>query len=281
MTAVLALLAVALSPEAPRRIVTLAPSCAEIVSALGLEDRIVGVTDFTDWPERVKPLPRVGSYVSFSIEAVAALHPDLVVATDDGNPPAALRRIERLGIRVETLRLRGYRDIEHAIELLGTAVGRAAQAQRVVAEMDRVARCVAVRTKDVPRPRVLFAYEVSPIVSAGRGTLTDEIVAMAGGISVTHDVATEYPRLNAESVIARAPEVVIVSSMNPALDTTRWRAWMARWPSIPAVATGRVHVIESTNVDRPSQRVVLGLTLLARTIHPVLFAHGECDAAAP
>jgi ABC-type Fe3+-hydroxamate transport system substrate-binding protein len=69
--------------------------------------------------------------------------------------------------------------------------------------------------------------------------------------------------------------------MNPQLDAKRWTEWLRNWPSIPAVQHKRVHIIDSTNVDRPSQRIVLGLTLLARTIHPPLFAHGECRAELP
>jgi cobalamin transport system substrate-binding protein len=266
---------------APRRIVTLAPSCAEVVAALGLGDRIVGVTDFTDWPPRVKSLPSVGSFTNFSVEAVAALEPDLVVATDDGNPSAALQSLRQIGIRVITMSVRTYAEIEPSILSLGEALGRSAEAKRVVAEMERVASCVAARTRNAHRPRVLFAYEMSPIVTAGAKTFNDKLITMAGGISITHDVSDPFPRLAIETVIARAPEVVIVSSVHPALDAKRWREMLGKWPAIPAVKRGRIHAIDSTNVDRPSQRIVLGLVLLARTIHPSLFAHGECRPEFP
>lgn len=269
------LLLVLLSVPAPHGIVTLAPSCAEVVAGLGLGDRIVGVTEYTDWPARVRTLPKVGSFTNFSVEAVAALHPDLVVATDDGNPPAALLRLEQLGIRVITMRLRSYEEIERSVTALGDAVGRRAEAQRIVAEMTRVADCVATRTRDVAHPRVLLAYELSPVVSAGAGTFTDQLITMAGGASITHDVATPFPRLSIESVIARHPQVIVVSSMNPQADEARATAALRKWTTAP------IHVIEATNVDRPSQRIVLGLTLLARTIHPALFAHGECRAELP
>lgn len=262
--------------QAPKRIVTLAPSCAEIVDALGLGDRIVGVTEFTDWPPRVQDVTRVGSFVSFDVEAVAALRPDLVVATDDGNPPAALRQLERLGIPVRTLRLQSYEGIERAVLELGAALGREAEARRAAGEMRRVAACVATRTRDVRHPRVLLAYEMAPVVSAGAGTFTDELIRMAGGDSITSDVRTSYPRVTIEYLVERAPEVIVVSSMNPKLDRTRWTVWLGKWPSIPAVKNGRLEVIDSTNVDRPSPRIVIGLTLLARTIHPALFAADEC-----
>ncbi len=265
----------------PTRIVTLAPSCAEIVAGLGLGDKIAGVTQYTDWPPRVQSLPKVGGFTDFSIEAVAALKPDLVVATDDGNPSDALRRIERLGIRVVTLKLQSYGAIEESIVTLGDAVGRGQQARHLVAEMKRVEACVAARTRNVPHPSVLLAYEMAPIVTAGAGTFTDQLITMAGGASITHDVATPYPRLTIESVVARKPGVIIVSSMNPQLDTKRWMEWLRKWPAIPAVQRNRVHIVDSTNVDRPSQRIVIGLELLARTIHPTLFAHGECRAELP
>ena len=264
----------------PQRIVTLAPSCAEIVAALGLGDAIVGVTEYTDWPARTKALPKVGSYVSLNVEAIVALRPDLVVATDDGNPPATLRRLERSGLRVVTLTLRDFAAIQRAILSLGSATGRVPEARRAVAEMQRVAACVAARTRTAKRPRVLLAYQLAPVISAGRGTFTNELLSMAGADSITRDVAQEYPRMSAESIVARKPEVIIVSSMDPKADAERWNAWLKRWP-VPAARNGRVHLIDPTNVDRPSQRVVHGLTLLARTIHPALFSHGECKAAFP
>lgn len=261
----------------PHRIVTLAPSCAEVVAGLGLEERIVGVTEYTDWPARLRTVTKVGSYNSFSVEAVAALRPDLVVAADDGNPGASLRRLEALGIRVVTMHLRTYDDIARSVAALGHATGRGDEARHIVAEMRRVASCVAERTRGVVHPRVLLAYELSPIVSAGAGTFTDQLIGMAGGTSITHDVRTPFPRLTVETIAARAPEVIVVSSMNPSTDAERVRRTLATWP----VASRRVHVIDSTNVDRPSQRIVLGLVLLARTLHPALFAHDECRAEFP
>lgn len=269
------------APATPKRIVALAPSCAEIAAALGLGDAIVGVTKYTDWPARTKNLPQVGSYVNINVEAVMALKPDLILATDDGNPPATLQRLERLGLRVVTLRLRDFSSIQQSILSLGTMVGRAAEGRRAVAEMRRVATCVSRRTRTTARPRVLFAYQLGPIVSAGRGTFTNELLAMAGADSITKDVAQAYPRMTIESIVARAPEVIVVSSMNPDADAEQSKAWLAKWPPMPAVRNGRVHLIDSTNLDRPSQRVVHGLVLLARTIHPTLFAPGECAAALP
>jgi iron complex transport system substrate-binding protein len=266
---------------APKRIVTLAPSCAEMVAGLGLGGAIVGVTEYTDWPARAKTLPKVGSYVKFNVEAIVALKPDLVVATDDGNPPATLRRLERAGLRVVTLTLRDFAGIQQSMLRLGAIAGRTAEARRAVAEMTRVAGCVAARTRAAKKPRVLFAYQLAPVVSSGKGTFTTELLAMAGANSVTANVAQSYPHLSNESIVAGAPEVIVVSSMSPETDAERWRNWLSRWSSMPAVKNRRVHMIDSTNVDRPSQRIVLGLTLLARTIHPALFARGECKADLP
>jgi iron complex transport system substrate-binding protein len=263
---------------APKRIVTLAPSCAEMVAGLGLGDALVGVTEYTDWPARAKTLPKVGSYVKFNFEAIVALKPDLVVATDDGNPPATLRRLERAGLRVVTLTLRDFVGIQQSMLRLGAITGRTAEARRAVAEMKRVADCVAARTRAANKPRVLFAYQLAPVVSAGKGTFTAELLAMAGAHSVTANVAQSYPRLTNESIVAGAPEVIVVSNMSSETDTKRW---LNRWSGLPAVKNRRVHMIDSTNVDRPSQRIVHGLTLLARTIHPALFARGECKADLP
>jgi iron complex transport system substrate-binding protein len=182
---------------------------------------------------------------------------------------------------VVTLTLRNFAGIQESMRRLGAITGRTAEARRAVAEMRRVADCVGARTRAAKKPRVLFAYQLAPVVSAGKGTFTTELLAMAGADSITADVAQSYPRLSNESVVAEGPEVIVISSMNPAADAEQSRNWLSRWPGIPAVKNRRVHLIDSTNVDRPSQRVVHGLTLLARTIHPALFARGECKAELP
>jgi len=262
---------------APHRIVTLVPSAAEILDGLGIADRIVGVTDYTDFPAGMTALPHVGAFNNLNTEAIVALRPDLLVATTDGNSPATLDRLRRLGFDVLVLDLRYWNTTRAGIAALGAKTGRDAEGKALVAEMDRVAGCIAGATKGARRPRVLYAFDMDPVIAPGQESFTNEMIDMAGGASVTKGNPQPYPRISAEGLIALAPEVVVVSTMNPSKDLDAWKAWLGRWPAIPAVKSGAIRGIDSRTIDRPSQRLVFGLRDLAASLHPALFPSGVCE----
>ncbi|MCM2315329.1 MAG: helical backbone metal receptor [Thermoanaerobaculia bacterium] len=277
MLLTLALLAVPAAAAEPQRIVTLVPSAAEVLDGLGLADRIVGVTDYTDFPAGMEALPKVGAFNNLNIEATVALRPDLAVATSDGNSPAVIARLRRLGIDVVVLDLRYWETTQGSILDLGKHTGREREAKQLVAEMNRVAGCVSAATKGAKRPRVLFAFDMNPVIAPGQDSFTNQLIGMAGGESVTKGNPAPYPRLSAEGLIALAPEVIVVSTMNPAKDLEAWKAWLGRWPAIPAVKQGAIRMIDSRTIDRPSHRLVIGLRELAANLHPALFPKGVCE----
>jgi iron complex transport system substrate-binding protein len=272
----LILVAVVASAKTPQRIVSLAPACTEIVAGLGMASQLVGITQHTNYPPEVLRLPVVGSYVNPNLESIVSLKPDLVVATDDGNPEAVLNRLKELSVPLIVLNLRTYENIQDSIRSLGKMLGREKEAAVQASDMKDVAGCISERTKNAPRFSVLFVYESYPIMTAGRGTFTEQLVAMSGGKLITHDVAISYPTLTIENVIAKNPQIIIETSMDPNVEEKSKIAWWKQWPMIEAVKNRRVHVLESTHLDRPSQRIVLGLSLLASTLHPELFAKDNC-----
>jgi iron complex transport system substrate-binding protein len=222
-------------------------------------------------------LPKVGSFNNLSVEAIVALRPDLVVASSDGNSPAVLDRLRRLGLDVFVLDLRYWKSTRDGIVALGAKTGREANGRALVEEMDRVAACVAAATKGAPRPRVLYAFDMNPVIAPGQESFTNELIGMAGGASVTKGNPQPYPRISAEGLIALAPEVIVVSTMNPGRDLGAWKAWLGKWPSIPAVKSGAIRSIDSRTIDRPSHRLVIGLRDLAASLHPKLFPAGVCE----
>jgi iron complex transport system substrate-binding protein len=118
---------------------------------------------------------------------------------------------------------------------------------------------------------VLFAYELGPLVAPGEGAFSNALIRLAGGDSVTASVKTPYPRISMETAIAMSPDVMIVGGMNPANEKLV-KQELGKWTHLPAVRDGRVYLIDSTNLDRPSQRMMLGLRLLAKLLHPEAFA---------
>jgi iron complex transport system substrate-binding protein len=259
----------------PERIVTLAPSITEIVFALGLGQRVKGVTIYSNFPPEVVTLPKVGSYVQLDIEKIVALRPDVCIGTRDGNPGEAIERLTGLGIPVYIVNPRSLVEVMETLLELGNALGAADAANRLVSDMRR--RLEAVQTRvagEKTRPRVFFQIGVSPIVSVGSGTFLDELIRLAGGTNLSGgDVA--YPRFSVEQVLGLEPDLIVITSMARGEIFEQVKHQWRRWKQMPAVRDDRIFLIDSDLVDRPTPRLIDGLEMLAKMIHPAIFKAGE------
>ena len=255
------------SASGVRRVVSLTPALTEILFALDLGDRVVGVTEYCDTPPEARTRPKVGGYVNPSVEAVLALRPDLVVVSPGPGNRDAVQAMSRAGLKIAVIPAETLDETFHAIEAVGDAAGEPtrgrALVERLRARIDAVGRRVAGR----PRIRVLFSVQVDPIIAAGRGTLPSQLVEAAGGINVVE--AERYPKLGVESVVQLAPEVVLQSRMDVAHGdgSAERTAWM-RWSAIPAIARGRLVVLPDDASLRPGPRVADAVEQLAAILHP-------------
>jgi iron complex transport system substrate-binding protein len=259
-------------PVNPQRVVALAPSITEIVFALGRQQRLVGVTRYSDYPPEAARLPKVGSYVQLDAERILALSPDLCIGIKDGNPIAVVEQMQGLGIPVFAIdpqNLKGVMGSVHAIGALLDATDKAHVLADGMRERIEQVRSRVAQTQS--RPRVFFQIGVSPIVSVGSDTFIDELITLAGGANVAAG-SNPYPRFSREQVIALAPEVLVITSMARQEVFDRIKSEWMQWPALPAVQRRAVHVVSSNLFDRPTPRLVNGLELLARCIHPELFA---------
>ncbi len=258
-------------PEFPRRVVTLAPSLTEMVFALGAGHRVVGVSRYSNYPSAAQELPKVGSYVQPDLEKIVALKPDLCLAVKDGNPRDAVEKLERLGIPVYAVNPRSLDEVMETLSALGDVLGAWAEARSVVDGMRRRIRAVEARVAGVRhRPRVFFQIGVSPIVSVGSETFAHELITRAGGLNAAEG-PEPYPRFSLEQVMGLRPDVIVVSSMEREQVFEQVRRDWLRWPGIPAVASGRIHMVPSDLFDRPGPRLVEGLEMLAAILHRELF----------
>jgi len=258
-------------PHDPRRVVALAPSVTEIVYALGREDRLAGVTRFSNYPPAARQLPKVGSYIHLDVERIIALRPDLCIAVKDGNPIAVVEQLEAFGLPVFAVNPLDLETVMQSVEAIGGLIDAAAVARDVVADMrQRIAR-VETRVAQAPlRPSVFFQIGISPIVSVGSSTFIHTLIEMAGGTNLAAG-PTPYPRFSREQVIALAPEVIVISSMAREAVFEQVKAEWMQWPVIPAVRRDAVFIAPPDLFDRPSPRLVDALEVLAGVIHPNLF----------
>lgn len=256
----------------PQRIVSLAPSITEILFALGLEQKIVGVTDYCDYPPRARSLPKVGGFKGVNLEALLALQPDLVLATQDGNLARDLKRLSDLGLQVITYQPADLEQVLEEFEAIGQVTGQEHSAQELVTACRSKLQLVQTRLQGRKPVKVLFAYGREPLVLAGQGTFADDLIRLAGGINLAGDSALPYPRFSLEEVISRAPEVIVESAMGSETEAAAQAAagW-SRWPSLPAVRDHRIAVIPADLIARPGPRLFDGLLLMAKILHPSAF----------
>lgn len=263
-----------LVPEHPERIVALAPSITEIVFALKADDRLAGVTRFSDYPQEAQRLPKVGSYVHLDLEKIVSLAPDLCIAVKDGNPIAVIRRLEAVGIPVYAVDPRDIGSVIDTIVEIGRILGAQPRAEAVAAGLQRRIEQVRRQATAAPhKPKVFVQIGITPIVSVGTNTFIHELVELAGGINVAAGPAP-YPRYSREQVLAMAPEIFIITSMARGEVFNQVKSDWEQWPSMPAAKNGRIFLVDSNLFDRSSPRLVEGLERLARIIHPEIF--GDC-----
>ena len=255
----------------PRRIVSLVPSATELIYALGGEDRLVGRTDFCDYPPAAKDKPSVGGMISPSLETIATLKPDLVIATTSGNRLETFSRLEQLGIAVYAVHAHRIAEMLDVTRRLAELTGRQAALARLVSGLESRLFAVVNAVRPYPRPRVLYVLWPEPLLVPASGALLTELITLAGGDSITANERGDYPRFSIEAAVVRAPEVILLASHGgngaPPIAKDKWE----RLTSLPAVKNKRVHAIDGNLAHRYGPRVVDGVETLARAIHPEAF----------
>ncbi|NIS63300.1 MAG: ABC transporter substrate-binding protein [Proteobacteria bacterium] len=257
-------------PDPPKRIVSLSPSITEILFCLGLEERIVGVSNHSDFPLQALAKPRVGSYINPNVERTISLNPDLILATAAGNPREFVDRMESLGLSVYTVFPKDFDGILTSISHIAMVTGREQHGARVIREMRSRKERILQLTRGRIKPKVFFQIGTAPIVTVGKGSFADDLISLAGGRNIAGGESMKYPRYSLEEILVKGPDVIIITSMDPRGDSPKLAEQWNRWETIPAVKQGRVFVIDSDLVDLPSPRIIDGLEGIARILHPEL-----------
>lgn len=251
-------------PAHPRRIVSLSPAITETLFAIGAGPRVVGVTEYCDYPPQVKRLPRIGDFMT-SVERVIERHPDLIVADVEANGRAiqALEKVPDLRGKVLAVRQNSFAALYQSIELVGRATGCSERARRVVADLKATLRKVqAERPKGVRPPRVVFVVQVQPVWVAGSDTFIGEMIEAAGGVNIGARAGRGYRTVSIESLVSWRPEVIL--STHADLKTLKNRPG---WKLMPAIREGRVVQVGYEAV-RPSPRLGRAVETLFRQLYP-------------
>jgi iron complex transport system substrate-binding protein len=262
----------------PQRIVSLAPSNTEILFALGLGDKVVGDTEYCNYPEAAKTKTKVGGFSTVDIEKVVSLRPDLVLATRI-HDKTIIPALENLGITVVALAPGSLNEVLDSIKLVGKITGQDKEASDLVKDLGTRIETIVDKTQNLPanqRPRVFYVTWHDPLWTAGAGTLTDDVIRQAGGQNIASDL-TGDKTIDLETVISRDPEVIIVSV---GMGTGQDLPWQyikseSRLKNTQALLNGRVYKIDGDLIHRPGPRVVDALEQMAQFIHPELFGQSK------
>jgi ABC-type Fe3+-hydroxamate transport system substrate-binding protein len=254
-------------PDHPERVISLSPSITETVYALGLEDRLVGDTDYCDYPPAAKKKPHVGALLNPSLERIVALKPDLVLGDAEANRRETADQLARLGIPLYGFEAHSLDDTLRSIEDMGRVMDDEKAAQALVAGLRQRIQAVERRVAAKPRPKVLFVVWYQPLITAGPRTFIADVIRRAGGDSVSNDLTGEWPRLGLESALKRDPDVILFPRTTAfAPDFNQFRH-LTGWRDFRAVRDGRMYFI-SDAINRPGPRLVDSLEEVARILHP-------------
>ncbi len=255
------------APHTASRVVSLTPSTTEALFAVGAKDVVVGRSRYCDFPPEALRLPQVGGYADPNLEAILALHPDLVVGAHGPAGPQLLERLRSFGTEGYFPETESFAQIDDMILGVGARTGHADRAAQVVSAMHAREAQITAAIAGQPRPRVLMIFGLIPIVAAGPHTFADEMLDRAGADNVIRQGGI-YPTLGMEQVLALDPDVVINAAVAEAHGAQRITKDEPGWRELRAVKEGRVVPITDESVLRPGPRLAEAMAVLARALHP-------------
>jgi iron complex transport system substrate-binding protein len=256
-----------ISPS-PRHIVSLAPGITETLYALGLADKIVGVTSFCNWPPSALQKQRIGGFINPSIEQIVSLKPDLIIATADGNRQDTVRQLERIGLPVYVTSPSDTNGILRSISRLGEITARKNAAAILVRQLQKRLSNIGAQIRHKSKPRVFFQIGLEPLITVGEKTLINEVIERAGGINMaSHDTA-RYPRYSPEGIMAGSPDIILFAPMANDKEFIAVKKFWQQFEGVPAVKNNRIYPIDTDLISRASPRIVDAIETMALIFHP-------------
>ncbi|MFQ5694545.1 MAG: ABC transporter substrate-binding protein, partial [Terriglobia bacterium] len=254
-------------PAQVERIITLAPNLTEMIYALGLEERLVGVTNQCDYPPAVRAKPRVGDVVKPNLETIIELQPDLVLGTTAGNRRETVALLEEAGIPLYGVNPHSVEDILRSIRNLAALAGEPAAGEALAARLRARLEAVAARLATPDTPDALFVIWLEPLITAGSDTFLNDVLRRAGARSITARIPQSWPRLSVEEVIERNPDYLVLPDAHDLRERLARLAAVPPWKNLRAVEQQQI-IWLNEGVLRPGPRLVDAIEELARALHP-------------
>lgn len=263
----------------PQRIVSLAPSNTEIIYALGLEDKLIAVTEYCNYPEDALSKEKIGGFGDVDVEKVVALNPDLILA-EDLHKHEVIPALERLGFAVIALVPHNFNEVMDSIKLIGRVTGAEGKAVQIVEDMTQRIEAITIKTNSIiepERPTVLYVIWHEPIMSVGNDTRIHELIEKAGGTNMAAVAGSGYPTLALEEVINANPQLILVNKEDYEGGdiSLQFIQNESRLAIVDAFINGKIYGINADLTNRPTPRIVEALELMVKMIHPEIFGSHE------
>ena len=264
-------------PAHPRRIICMTPSVTETVFALECGDRIVGVSDFCDYPPQAAAVEKLGGFINPNLERLLALRPDLIIA--QGKSERIIEFCQRQNVPFLQVQMNNIESVFYDINQIAAALGCPAQAQKLTRQIQNSLDKISARTAALDRPRVFLSLyrtggALTGVATVGGNTFLSELIEIAGGENIFADLHQEYPQVSKESLLKRQPDVVIEPYAADTLNENQKKQRLDEWQAlgaIPAVQNNRIYFIHESTILKPGPRLAQIAQDLARLIHPEVF----------
>jgi len=245
------------------RIISLAPSMTELLFSLGVGENVVGVVEYSDFPEAAKQIPIVGRFDRLDVERILSLQPDLIISWQSGNPRGAIQRLREMGYPVYTAEPVTVASIADTLLRLGSLTGQTERAGTLSTTIHDSVEKLQKQYADATTVSVFYQVWHNPIISVGGNELINDMIMVCGGENIFADLPVG-PAVNLEDIISRRPQVILASGPSP--DRPDWLDLWLQWPSIPAVADNHLYAIPPDLVQRHSLRALQGLEQMCTLI---------------
>ncbi|PCI74469.1 MAG: cobalamin-binding protein [SAR86 cluster bacterium] len=246
------------------RIISLAPSLTELLYAAGAGDKLVGVVEYSDYPDAAKALPIIGRYDMLDMEKILQLQPDLVVAWQTGNPRASVNRLRELGLTVYIAEPKRLESIPSHLGRLATLAGTETVAALVIDEFETKLATLSENYRTKTPVRTFYQVWNRPLISAGGNELINDIIELCGGVNIFADIELVAPKVSTESVLTRNPQAIVASGMD--IERPEWLDEWLKWEQLSAVSTSSLFFVPPELLQRHTPRALIGATRMCEQL---------------
>lgn len=241
-----------------KRIIALSPHAVEMLYAIGAGDTIVAATDYADYPEAAKKIPRIGGYYGIQMERVMELNPDLIVVWDSGNKAEDINQLKTLGFNLYGSDPKTLEGVAKELEELGQLTGHVEEASKAAAVYRAELIRLRVENAKKSEPKVFYQLWSTPLMTVSKNSWIQQIISVCHGQNVFYDAASDYPQVSLENVLLTLPEVILQSEEEGNVKGVDWR----QWPEIPAVKKQHIYQLNDDLLHRATPRALLGVQAL-------------------